>query len=200
MCRWLCLSNNERFGISAYYFREQTMRENDLRVIKTRKAIHDTFLKLIKRKPVDKITVTELAKEAYISKGTFYLHYQDIPQLYEQMIFSAFHTSFREFGAYSLLLENPAGFLQKFQNQVYHSDNELKILLRSNDVKNYQVVIIDMLVQETYARGILEQTLDNDVRLEALFGAMLTILPNYDKAQKSIEMVFSKIAGAILQN
>ncbi|NBI91195.1 TetR/AcrR family transcriptional regulator [Lachnospiraceae bacterium] len=174
------------------------MRENDLRVIKTRKAIHDTFLMLIKRKPVDKITVTELAREAYISKGTFYLHYQDIPQLYEHMIFSAFQVGFRKFDAYSLLLENPAGFLETFQNQIYHSNSELKTLLQPGEVKNYQVVIIDMLVQETYARGIFTQSTENDVCLTALFGAMLTIMPNYDKAQKTVEAVFAKMTNAIL--
>lgn len=173
------------------------MRENDLRTIKTKRAIHDTFLKLIKRKPIDKITVTELAKEAYISKGTFYLHYQDIFQLYESMVLSSFQIGFREFDGYSMLIEAPPKFLQAFQNQIYHGDSELKILLQPSEIKNYQIVIIDMLIQETYAKGVFEQTTDNDIRLKALFGAMLTILPNYDAEQGTVETVFSKMAEAI---
>lgn len=59
---------------------------NDLRVIKTKENIKSAFWDLIKEKPVEKITVTELAKNAKINKGTFYLHYADIYELYEDTI------------------------------------------------------------------------------------------------------------------
>ena len=51
------------------------MRENDLRVIKTRESIEYAMMELLKKKWVSEITVTELSKLARISKGTFYLHY-----------------------------------------------------------------------------------------------------------------------------
>ena len=46
-------------------------QKSDLRVTKTRRLIKATFLELVQAKPVQKITVTELAKRAEISKGTF---------------------------------------------------------------------------------------------------------------------------------
>ena len=57
----------------------------DLRQRKTRKAIKEAFLKLHEKKPVEKITVKELAGIAQISKATFYLHYRDIYDLAEQL-------------------------------------------------------------------------------------------------------------------
>lgn len=57
--------------------------QRDLRVSKTLRAIDAAFMDLIVRKPVQKITVTELARRAEISKGTFYLHYLDIFDLKE---------------------------------------------------------------------------------------------------------------------
>ena len=57
----------------------------DLRQRKTRKAIKKAFLKLHEKKPVEKITVKELAGIAQISKATFYLHYRDIYDLAEQL-------------------------------------------------------------------------------------------------------------------
>ncbi|MGL4662880.1 MAG: TetR/AcrR family transcriptional regulator [Culicoidibacterales bacterium] len=56
----------------------------DLRVIKTKKAIHDAFLLLIKTKEYEKITVQDIAKEAMINRNTFYLHYVDKFDLMEQ--------------------------------------------------------------------------------------------------------------------
>ena len=57
----------------------------DLRIQKTRAAIKSAFLELRRKKPIEKITVTELAKLAEINKATFYLHYSDIYSLADEM-------------------------------------------------------------------------------------------------------------------
>ena len=43
----------------------------DLRVKKTRKSIVDAFIELRQIKPLEKITVKELASKAMINKATF---------------------------------------------------------------------------------------------------------------------------------
>lgn len=53
----------------------------DLRVQKTRNSIFNAFVELRANKPLEKITVRELAENAQISKQTFYLHYKDIYDL-----------------------------------------------------------------------------------------------------------------------
>ncbi len=50
----------------------------DLREKKTRRSIREAFLKLRKTRPLEKISIKELAEQAEISKATFYLHYRDI--------------------------------------------------------------------------------------------------------------------------
>ena len=57
----------------------------DQREIKTKRAIKNAFLILRAQKPIEKITIRELAALAEISKATFYLHYQDIYDLSEQI-------------------------------------------------------------------------------------------------------------------
>lgn len=53
----------------------------DLREKKTLKNIKNAFLKLRAQKPLERITVKELAEQAEISKATFYLHYRDLYDL-----------------------------------------------------------------------------------------------------------------------
>ena len=53
----------------------------DLRVKKTRRSILNAFLMLRANKPLEKITVKELAELAMINKATFYLHFRDIYDL-----------------------------------------------------------------------------------------------------------------------
>jgi len=58
--------------------------KEDLRVIKTKRNIESTFLRLLKEKTFEKITVLMLLDEALISKGTFYAHYLDKYDLAEK--------------------------------------------------------------------------------------------------------------------
>lgn len=57
----------------------------DRRNLKTKKAIKDAFLSQLKYKDLNQISVTKIANMANISRGTFYLHYLDILDLYEQI-------------------------------------------------------------------------------------------------------------------
>ncbi|WP_313073548.1 TetR/AcrR family transcriptional regulator [Lacrimispora sp.] len=51
----------------------------------TKKAIADSYLAMIPSNMWDKITVKEICKTAGITRGTFYLHYNDIYDLMEQI-------------------------------------------------------------------------------------------------------------------
>lgn len=57
----------------------------DLRTEKTRKNIVNAFITLRAKKPLEKITIKELADLACINKATFYRHYTDIYALSESI-------------------------------------------------------------------------------------------------------------------
>lgn len=54
-----------------------TEKKIDRRVRYTKKAIRESFLDLLEKKPLEKISVTEICKNADINRGTFYSHYSD---------------------------------------------------------------------------------------------------------------------------
>ena len=54
------------------------MEKTDRRVIKTKQAIQDAFERLIVDVDYEKITVSALAREANINRKTFYLHYDSV--------------------------------------------------------------------------------------------------------------------------
>ena len=51
----------------------------------TEKAIQEAFVKLLNERPLDKITVREIAGECGINRNTFYYHYHDIYDLLETL-------------------------------------------------------------------------------------------------------------------
>lgn len=60
------------------------MKKTDLRVIKTKEVLHESLLGLLKEKSLHTISVTELCREAQINRGTFYLHYGKVEDLFEE--------------------------------------------------------------------------------------------------------------------
>ncbi|MBN2983729.1 TetR/AcrR family transcriptional regulator [Cohnella algarum] len=60
------------------------MNENDLRVIKTKKALHQALLTLLRSKALESISVSALCREAKVNRGTFYLHYPDVGALFDE--------------------------------------------------------------------------------------------------------------------
>ena len=60
------------------------MADNDRRVRKTKRALRTALAELITQKELRHITVQELADRADVHRATFYLHYQDVYDLYEQ--------------------------------------------------------------------------------------------------------------------
>lgn len=59
--------------------------QTDLRIIKTRKNIEQSFICLLSEKPFEKITVQNIIEHALINRSTFYKHYNDKYAVAEQI-------------------------------------------------------------------------------------------------------------------
>ncbi|WP_101911350.1 TetR/AcrR family transcriptional regulator [Marasmitruncus massiliensis] len=60
-------------------------RHPDRRPIKTKKAIKTALIKLMGEKDVSQITIKELAEEADINRKTFYIHYNGIHDILDEI-------------------------------------------------------------------------------------------------------------------
>jgi AcrR family transcriptional regulator len=58
--------------------------KQDLRVVKTQENLRRALLTLLKSKPLETITVAELCRHANINRGTFYLHYKDVLEVFKK--------------------------------------------------------------------------------------------------------------------
>ena len=77
-------------------------KKTDRRVKYTKQAIRDGFLKLLSQKPIEKISVTEICREADINRGTFYSHYNDPYDLRDSLVeelIEAVRVRMKELGA-----------------------------------------------------------------------------------------------------
>ncbi len=60
-------------------------QSNDRRIRKTKNELRNALTNLLLEKDIKEITVKELASLADLNRGTFYLHYRDIYDLYNQI-------------------------------------------------------------------------------------------------------------------
>lgn len=51
----------------------------------TKKAIRDSFLKLLAKSPIDSIKVVDITRDCGISRNTFYYHYRDIYDVMKEL-------------------------------------------------------------------------------------------------------------------
>ncbi|MEH7318966.1 TetR/AcrR family transcriptional regulator, partial [Priestia megaterium] len=66
------------------------LKKTDLRVIRTRKMIKESFIDLIQEKGYESITIRDIADNALINRATFYLHYVDKQDLVDKLIDEVF--------------------------------------------------------------------------------------------------------------
>lgn len=61
------------------------MNTDDRRIRKTKKALREALAELMMKKELHSITIRELSDTADVHRATFYAHYKDIYDLYEQL-------------------------------------------------------------------------------------------------------------------
>ena len=52
----------------------------------TKKAIRDSFVKLLNEKSLSQITIRDIVDDCGVNRNTFYYYYQDLPQLMESIV------------------------------------------------------------------------------------------------------------------
>ena len=63
---------------------EKKMKRIDLRVVKTKETLHESLISLLNDKSLHSISITEICQVAKINRGTFYLHYGKVEDLFEE--------------------------------------------------------------------------------------------------------------------
>ena len=85
----------------------------DKRVMKTRRSIHEAMTRLLAVKPIEEITVTELAEAAEINRKTFYNYYGSVYMVAEEMedeIVARFEETLRGIDFETLLMDPQSTF------------------------------------------------------------------------------------------
>lgn len=107
----------------------------DKRIQKSKSSIINTFLEMRAKKPLEKITVTELCKKAEINKSTFYVHYRDIYDLSDQLETEVVDSILESISHPEKVFDTPEQFTYELF-QAYQAKNALIQILFSDTRSN----------------------------------------------------------------
>lgn len=157
------------------------MNKNDMRVIRTRRNIKRAFSELIRKKPLEKITVTEIASLAEINKGTFYLHYADIYELYREFLREHIEETADSIPFYADFFDAPEQFVRQFIVIVQGSTplGKMSDVVLDRKNRNVPQLISDAFRKRLYALDRIEPNPENDVKLDAILFSMTVLIMKY---------------------
>lgn len=107
----------------------------DRRITKTQRAIRKSFLDLLSQKKINEITVADITKSADIARSTFYLHYEDVYDLYDQIITNLLNgltIRFDQLYLASTLASNFKKLMQELINYVVEQKKIFRILFQKD--------------------------------------------------------------------
>lgn len=135
----------------------------------TKNLIKQEFIKLLNKKSLHNITVTEIVKQCKIERKTFYYHYENLPQLVKEIFDEELEDVIKEFNetlsweesfitAAKFILEN-----KKVVKHMYESDYKIEL-------EKY-IFSISGEIMRKYVRRVAKDTKaqENDIKLIAYF-------------------------------
>ena len=148
----------------------------DRRQIKTKKAIIAAFITLLQEKNISKISITELARLADIDRKTFYLHYDSVSDLYNDL--GNMLVTLIKDEIVQLSLSNGSTYsLFLAINEIISEKLDLfKTIAKNNDFTDFMFMIKDVLSDELISLyGKANGSSDERLKLTAEFVASGTI-------------------------
>lgn len=125
----------------------------DLRVKKTKRAIRSAFYALIKEKPLEKITVREIAERAEINKTTFYAHYETVYDLADQLEKETVEQILAQIDTAQTLLEDPHTFVYKMYEAMQQYVKDFK-MIPSSSVERFNRHLQADILKKIEAEGL----------------------------------------------
>lgn len=129
--------------------------------IRSKNLIKKALAKLIHEKDIGKITVSDIIREADISRGTFYAHYSDVPAVVEQIESEEMKNlmDFVERFGFENLVTKVESFLEGICNYLSRDVEYYRMIAQSNILNNFIWRLVNV-----YYESLLDYTMN---RLDA---------------------------------
>lgn len=169
------------------------MRKTDARIRYTQRILKESFLILLKQKPVNKITVKEVCEMAELNRATFYAHYSDcfaLLESIEQELLEAFQKSLKLVDSFDV-----TALIEAIYAMVEQHEDACRVLIFQGASASVLQRMIDLARDESIAYWKQKLRHATDAELEMLYthlsnGLMHVVIGGYDKYSREEVIYF----------
>lgn len=169
------------------------MKKPDARVRYTRHVLKESFLTLLREKPVNRITVKEVCELAELNRATFYAHYSDCFALLdsiEQDLLEAFGQSLRLVDSFDV-----SALITAIYTMVEQHEKACRVLIFNGASPSVLGRMIDLAREPSIAYWKQKLPYASEVELEMLYthlsnGLMHVVVGGYDKYDREDVILF----------
>lgn len=176
--------------------------------IRSRRLINEAFLELLREKPFEKITVTDIVKRADINRSTFYAHYPDVRGLVEALMDHTVNTSVELVAGLDFqdIFTDPMPFLEGL-SAIGTENLELYRLLGRSDfalkqVEKLKTVLIEKAISTVDIPENIRQSHVFRIHINFFIGGILNTYQQWLQGNLtcSTEEIMEQIGGLITSN
>lgn len=169
------------------------MRKTDARVRYTKRVLKESFLKLLKDKPVNKITVKAVCELAELNRATFYSHYSDcfaLLESIEQELIDAFGKSLKLINSFDV-----SALIEAIYMMIEQHEEACRVLIFSGASPSLLGRMINLARSSSIAYWKQQLRSATEIDLEMLYihlsnGLMNVVVSGYDKYRREDVVYF----------
>ena len=176
--------------------------------IRSRKMIHQAFIELLREKSFERITVTDIVKQADINRSTFYAHYPDVRGLVEAIIQKTLDDSLElvQNTTFHDIFTDPGPFLEKMisigmeYEEIYRLIGNTDFALRQ--VENIKAILLEKATSTIDIPEHIRHSKAFRIRVGFFVGGILNIfqLSMTGNLDCSTDEIKEQLANLILSN
>lgn len=135
------------------------MKKEDLRITKTKKSLYRGLLKLMEKKTLDSIKVSDICTISKINRSTFYDHYNDKYELFKELI-NSLQTDLKKHIKVDKETNTAKDYYLEIMKLLLKQLDKQKALFSSIVNNNYNTIAYEML-KEIVVKSVIEHIEEN---------------------------------------
>lgn len=124
------------------------IKNEDLRITKTKKALYNSLLQLMKIKAFEEIKISDICQNALVNRSTFYAHFEDKYELLVELLDNQKNIFLSELRKNEQDVNTKEYFMEMLKILIDHVDQNREVY-SSILLKNRNGILIDILIDVT---------------------------------------------------
>lgn len=142
------------------------MKSNQ-RIELTKRLLQEGLLRILKRKPLEKISVTELCQEAGINRATFYRHYSIPRDVLSDMQKTLSEDANRYF--FQCEISDASAYLESIFSYLYHRADVIRLFIQNCTDEDLLKMISDLLMRiSEYNAPFIDASIQDEADLKLI--------------------------------